>query len=212
MSSLYQPNRNQSKVDPFIDLLFNTLMSFSFLFLVSLLFINPEADNAKVEKQAEYIISAEWPEDLKDDIDLWMRAPSGHTVSYLAKEAGWLHLERDDRGEVNDILVIDGEKQVHPINQEIITIRNRHSGEYIVNLYYYKAHSRQPISVNIRVDRINPKYETVYRETISLSHQDEEVTAVRFTIDEAGNVHDINKLPIGLTPYGLDHIPEVYPE
>ena len=212
MSSLYQPNRGHSKTDPFIDLLFNTLMGFSFLFLVSLLFINPEANNAKVDKQAEYIISAEWPEDLEDDIDLWMRAPSGHTVSYLAKEAGWLHLERDDRGEVNDVLIIDGRKEIHPVNQEIITIRNRHSGEYIVNLYYYKAHSDKPVPVKIRVDRINPKYETVYRETVILNNQDEETTAVRFTIDDAGNIHDINKLPIQLTPYNLDHVPAVYPE
>ena len=127
MSSLYKKNRDTPKVDPFIDLLFNTLMGFSFLFLVSLLFINPKADKASVEKQAEYIISATWPKNLADDIDLWMRAPTGHTVSYLTKEVGWLNLERDDRGELNDIFIIDGKKEVHPINQEIITIRKRHA-------------------------------------------------------------------------------------
>ena len=84
MSSLYKNKRNTPKVDPFIDLLFKTLMGFSFLFLVSLLFINPKADRAKVEKQAEYIITATWPQNLEDDIDLWMRAPTGHTVSYVA--------------------------------------------------------------------------------------------------------------------------------
>jgi len=212
MASLYQTNLKHSKTDPFIDLLFNTLMGFSFLFLVSLLFINPVADSAKVDKQAEYIISAVWPEQLKDDIDLWMRTPVGHTVSYLAKEAGWLHLERDDRGEVNDKLIINGKEEVHPINQEIITIRSRHSGEYIVNLYYYQAHSKEPVPVDIKVDRINPKYETVFREKIILNRQDEEVTAVRFSIDDDGNVYDVNKLPVKLTPYGLDHMPAVYPD
>ncbi|KAG1657137.1 Metal tolerance protein 2 [Nymphon striatum] len=73
-----------------------------------------DTDQAKVEKQAEYIISATWPQDLEDDIDLWMRAPTGHTVSYLEKETGWLHLERDDRGELNDTLLIDGKEEVHP--------------------------------------------------------------------------------------------------
>ena len=182
MPSLYKKARNTPRVDPFIDLLFNTLMGFSFLFLVSLLFINPKADRAKVEKQAEYIISATWPQNLADDIDLWMRAPTGHTVSYLDKEAGWLNLERDDRGELNDTFIIDGKEEIHPINQEIITIRKRLAGEYIVNLYYYTAKSKNPVPVDIRIDRINPKYETVYRKSIDLKSEDEETTAVRFTI------------------------------
>ncbi len=212
MASLFKRTRSTPPVDPFIDLLFNTLMGFSFLFLISLLFINPKADRASVEKHAEYIISATWPKNLADDIDLWMRAPTGHTVSYIAKEAGWLHLERDDRGELNDTLMIDGKKEVHPINQEIITIRNRHAGEYIVNLYYYTRHSSSPVSVDLKIDRINPKYETAFRETITMDKQDQEITAVRFTIKEDGSVHNINKLPATLTPYGLDHMPAVIPE
>lgn len=212
MASLYKQSRNTPKVDPFIDLLFNTLMGFSFLFLVSLLFINPIADQAKVEKQAEYIISATWPQDLEDDIDLWMRAPTGHTVSYLEKETGWLHLERDDRGELNDTLLIDGKEEVHPINQEIITIRKRTTGEYIVNLFYYTKKSRKPVPVDIRVDRINPKYETVYRQTVNLDKVNQEQTAVRFTIKEDGSVHKISKLPIELTPYSLDKMPSLLPD
>ena len=123
-----------------------------------------------------------------------------------------MHLERDDRGELNDTLIIDGKKEVHPINQEIITIRNRHAGEYIVNLYYYTSKTSEPIPVDLRIDRINPKYETVYRETITLNKQDQEITAVRFTIKEDGRVHNINKLPTTLTPYSLDHMPAMIPE
>lgn len=212
MSSLYKQNRNTPKVDPFIDLLFNTLMGFSFLFLVSLLFINPKADKASVEKQAEYIITATWPKNLSDDIDLWMRSPTGQTVSYLAKEAGWLNLERDDRGELNDALMIDGKKEIHPLNQEIITIRKRHVGEYIVNLYYYKSSSNDSVPVDIRIDRINPKYEIVYRKTLQLKTQDQEITAVRFSIKEDGSVHDISQLPSTLTPYALDDIPSLLPD
>jgi len=212
MASLFKKNRNTPKVDPFIDLLFNTLMGFSFLFLVALLFINPVANKAKVDKQAEYIITATWPQNLADDIDLWMRGPTGRTVSYLAKEAGWLNLERDDRGELNDTLVIDGKKEIYPINQEVITIRKRFTGEYIVNLYYYTAKSKKPVPVDIRIDRINPKYETVYRDTVNLKGQDQETTAVRFTIKEDGGIHKISKLPATLTPYALDSIPALLPD
>ncbi len=213
MASLYKQNKNSSKVDPFIDLLFNTLLGFSFLFIVSLLFINPKAeDKASIEKQAEYIISATWPKNLEDDVDLWMRAPTGHTVSYLTKEVGWLILERDDRGELNDTLIVDGKREVHPINQEIITIRKRYPGEYIVNLYYYTAKSKKSLPVEIRIDRINPKYETVFKETLTLKSQDQEITALRFTIKKDGSVHNISKLPATLTPYALEHIPALLPD
>lgn len=207
MTSLYHKRNHNYRADPFIDLLFNTLLGFSFLFLVSLLFINPDADEAKVDKQAEYVISASWPEDLADDIDLWVHAPSGHTVSYLEKEAGWLHLDRDDRGIINDTLLVDGVEVVHRVNEEIVTIRNRMSGEYIINLYYFKARTRDRIPVRVKVDRINPKFETVYTDTIELYQEDQEETVVRFSIDEKGDVRDFNKLPLNLTPYALDHMP-----
>jgi hypothetical protein len=208
MASIYQSgSRTVYRADPFIDLLFNTLLGFSFLFLVSLLFINPEAEQAKVDKQAEYVISATWPEQLADDIDLWVNAPNGNTVSYLEKESGWLHLDRDDRGEINDTIIVDGEEVIHPINQEIVTIRNRQTGEYIVNLYYYRQESSEPVEVILKVDRINPKFETVFVETIPLETQDQEKTAVRFSLDETGAVLGINKLPRTLTPYALDHMP-----
>jgi hypothetical protein len=208
MASLYHRHRSGNRTDPFIDLLFNTLLGFSFLFLVSLMFINPDADQAKVDKQAEYMVTVSWDDTIADDIDLWAHAPTGHTVSYLQKEAGWLHLDRDDRGIVNDTIEINGEKVVHPVNEEILTIRNRQVGEYIVNLYYYKAESPAPIKVNVKVDRINPKFETVYRDQVELKAQDEELTIVRFRINDDGSLSDFNQLPLKLTPYGLEHIPE----
>ena len=204
MASLYlQKNRTALNADPFIDLLFNFLLGFAFLFLVALLYINPEAK----EEQAEYIISATWPGHLKDDIDLWVRGPDVQTVSYLNKEVGWLHLDRDDRGEINDVIVIDGVEKIHPINQEIITIRKKHSGEYIVNLYYYDADSEKPLPVKLRIDRVNPRFQTVYQDTIILNGVDDEQTAVRFSIDENGGAERFSQLPATLTPYALEHSP-----
>ena len=40
-----------------------------------------------------------------------------------------------------------------------------------------------------------------------LNAQDQEVTALRFSIDREGNVFGINKLPLRLTPYKLDQMP-----
>lgn len=207
MTSWYRRRSRGSQADPFIDLLFNTLLGFSFLFLISLVYINPKANPGKIDRQAEYIISASWPDNLRDDIDLWVRSPSGDTVSYLQKEAGWLNLDRDDRGELNDKITVDGREVLYPVNEEIVTIRNRQSGEYIVNLYYYKAESKQPMPIKIKVERINPRLETVFADTVNLNGEDDEQTVLRFTIRDDGSVHDINKLPQTLTPYRLDHMP-----
>jgi hypothetical protein len=189
--------------DPFIDLLFNALLGFTFLFLLAIMFINPTTDRGRVNLKAEFIISVTWPENLADDIDLWVQDPIGDTVSYLRKEAGWLHLDRDDRGVVNDTIVIDGEEVVYPINQEIVTIRGILPGEYIVNLYYYKAAQPRPVEALVKVEKVNPALETVFVERVRMERQDDEKTVVRFTLNRRGDVESINRLPKALTPYAF---------
>ena len=78
--------RQYRGTDPFIDLLFNALLGFTFLFLVSVMFVNPDSRKGRVNLKAEYIISVTWPDYLTDDIDLWVQDPIGETVSYLRKD------------------------------------------------------------------------------------------------------------------------------
>ena len=196
--------RQYRNTDPFIDLLFNALLGFTFLFLVSVMFMNPEARKGRVDLKAEYIISVTWPDHLADDIDLWVQDPIGDTVSYLRKDAGWLHLDRDDRGEINDTVVIDGREVVYPINQEVVTIRGIIPGEYIVNLYYYTAARPRPVEALVKVEKVNPTLQTVYVRKVTLAAQDDEQTVVRFTLDTAGGIAQINEVQKRLTPYALD--------
>lgn len=190
--------------DPFIDLLFNALLGFTFLFLVSVMFINPDARKGRVNLKAEYIISVTWPDHLTDDIDLWVQDPIGETVSYLQKEASWLHLDRDDRGEVNDTIVVDGREVVYPINQEVVTIRGIIPGEYIVNLYYYRADSTNPVETLVKVEKVNPTLKTVFVKKLTMRQQDDEQTVVRFVLDRDGGIESMNSLQKPLTPYALE--------
>jgi len=218
LGSLYlkHPKRS-SQVDPFIDLLFNCLLGFVFLFLVALLYINPESKQANIEKKAEYIISATWPELLKDDIDLWVKGPDEQIVSYLKRDAGWLHLDRDDRGIVNDTIVVNGQELVNPINQEIVTIRKKQYGEYIVNLFFYDSGPKSSgdsistgqtsVPVEVRIDRVNPKFERIFAESVIMRDVDHEQTVIRFTVRPDGQPEIFNDLPAILTPYQLDHMP-----
>lgn len=197
-------HRQYRSTDPFIDLLFNALLGFTFLFLVSVMFMNPDARKGRVNLKAEYIISVTWPDYLSDDIDLWVQDPIGDTVSYLRKDAGWLHLDRDDRGEVNDTIIVDGKEVVYPINQEVVTIRGIIPGEYTVNLYYYAAADPLPVQALVKVEKVNPTLQTVYVRKLSLAEQDEEQTVVRFTLDQTGVIESISRLPKRLTPYALE--------
>ncbi|MGB1612882.1 MAG: hypothetical protein ACPHEQ_03840 [Arenicellales bacterium] len=192
------------RTDPFVDLLFNALLGFTLLFFVTLVYFNPEARTGKVNLKAEYIISVTWPENRTDDIDLWVRDPLGKVVSYIEKDAGWLHLDRDDQGSVNDTVLIDGQEVIYPINQELVTLRGLIDGEYTVNLYYYEKRDPEPIEILVKIERINPSVETVFVKKVSMSRVDEEITVVRFTPTRDGRIVNINNRRLRLTPYLLD--------
>ena len=195
---------NHQLSDPFTDLLFNTLLGFTLLFFISIIFMNPIAKLGNINYKAEYIITVIWPENQPDDIDLWVQDPYHETVSYLRKEAGWLNLDRDDRGDLNDTVMINGEKVVHPINQEVVTIRGIISGEYIVNLHYYQSQSQQPVKANVKIEKVNPVLRLVFIDQVTLDQVDDEKTVLRFELDGNGDIVGMNRLAKTLTPYSLD--------
>jgi len=196
--------RNRQLSDPFTDLLFNTLLGFSLLFFISILFMNPIAKLGNVNFKAEYIITVTWPEQQPDDIDTWVEDPNGNLLSYRDSNVGWLHLDRDDQGDFNDTVVINGVETVYPINQEVVTIRGIVSGEYVVNLQYYKSNSGQPVPVTVKIEKVNPSLKVVYIDKLLLEQEDDEKTVLRFTLDARGEVVDINHLPKRFTNYGLE--------
>ena len=89
-------------------------------------------------------------------------------------------------------LIIDGVNVENPANQEIITIRGIMAGEYIVNLLHYKANFVVPLKTKVKIEKINPRLEIVYFGDHFLTKTGDELTAVRFFLDEKGNVQDLN--------------------
>lgn len=182
-------------MDPFLDLLFNTMLIFAFLFLVAIIFIAPPTDAGNVELKAEYIVSVKWPDNSPDDVDTWVRDPKGSVLWFRNTDTGFMHLDRDDRGLQNDTIVVNGREITNPINQEIITIRKLIPGEYIVNLHYYKSNTGKPVTAEVSVSKVNPSLEIVYYGKVVLESAGAETTVVRFSLDENGNVGGMNTLP-----------------
>jgi hypothetical protein len=178
--------------------LFNALLGFTFLFIVAVMHMNPLAKKGIIDPKAEYIITVTWPDNNPDDIDTWVEDPSGQVVWFRNREAGLIHLDRDDRGLVNDKLTINGQAIVNPLNQEVVTIRGVVTGEYVVNIHYYARETRQPIPVTVRLDKVNPALEVIYYATITLEKRGEEQTALRFNIGSDGRITHINTLPKSL--------------
>ena len=189
--------------DPFTDLLFNILLGFVFLFFLTILFINPRTKLGNVNLKAEYIITIEWKESLPDDVDIWVKDPNGEIVSYLKKDAGWLHLDRDDRGVINDKVSINGEEYTYPINREVVTLRGIIPGEYIVNLYLYDNKSNNPVDVKLIIEKVNPSLKLVYFNNITLIQNDSEMTIARFNLNSSGDFRSLTAQNTILTPYQL---------
>ena len=124
----------------FIDLLFNILLGFAFLFIVAFLLIKPEAKKQDFERRAEFVVVMEWDHDMPDDIDLYVQDPTGNTVSFRTPIKNFMHLDKDDLGYSNDVVYnAYGEITKVNINREVVTIRGIIPGEYIINVHYYST-------------------------------------------------------------------------
>ena len=178
--------------DPFSVMLFKALQVVAFLFFIALLAMNPESTKGKVDSKAEFIITLGWPDSHPDDMDLYTEDPLGNIVWYHEREAGFMTLDRDDRGGLNNSITVAGHKVMSPIRQETVSIRGIVAGEYTVNVNYYLATATAPVPVSVKIEKVNPTVEVVYYDTMTLTHMGEEKTAARFRVAENGNVVDVN--------------------
>ena len=77
----------------FTDLLFNIVVGLAFLFLLAFILMNPIAKEKDVEEKSDFIIVLTWDDESGDDIDLWVRDPLGHILSFRNRGVGMMHLD-----------------------------------------------------------------------------------------------------------------------
>ncbi|MCG7944819.1 MAG: hypothetical protein N0C84_00575 [Candidatus Thiodiazotropha taylori] len=197
--------KNYNSNIAFIDLLFNMLTGFVSLFLLSFLLINPIAEEGKIDPIAEFMVTMAWDENSIGDIDLWFLGPDGNRVGYAQKENGYMVLDRDDLGTLNDRFVINGQETIVRKNLEVVTINAIVPGEYFVNVHYFSSQQtmkeergRQtlekppapPETVVVELMDLRPYNLEMNREVV-LTDVKQELTVFSFTVDLEGRITDI---------------------
>ena len=184
--------------DPFSVMLFKALQIVAFLFFIAVLSISPDAKDGKVDTKAEFIITMDWPDNHPDDLDLFVQDPIGNIVWYRHREAGFLTLDRDDRGGANDFILVNGMKIPSPVREEIVTVRGLVPGEYTVNISHFQALTGQPVEATVKVQKLNPVAQLIFDDKVMVDHTGDEKTAVRFKLDAEGKVTDVQRRPKSL--------------
>jgi len=192
---IYQQRESQ---DAFTDVLFNILLGFALMFMAVMLLMRDPDEQGKVDPKAEILITVRWPDRHPDDVDTIVEGPRGDLLWYNNRDAGLMHLDRDDRGLFADQVVLDGVEVSNPINQETVTLRALQPGEYVVNLLHYKSNYLEPLPVDVKVEKLNPEVSLVYYGQRNLTGAGDEQTALRFTIGREGAVTGTSELPKSL--------------
>lgn len=174
--------------DPLSVVLFKALQVVAFLFFIAFLAISQQKEDGKVDSKAEFFISMTWPDDHRDDFDLFVQDPVGNVVWYRRRDIGFMSLERDNRGSANDFMLVGGEKVRSSARQELVSIRGIVAGEYTVNVYHFSAQTDTPVPVTVTIDKLNPRVSVVAKRTLEMAGARVERTAARFTLDTKGDV------------------------
>ena len=177
----------------FTDLLFNIVVGLAFLFLLAFILMNPIAKEKDVEEKSDFIIVLTWDDESGDDIDLWVRDPLGHILSFRNRGVGMMHLDRDDLGLSNDkVKDADGKIIYVYRNKEVVSLRGYTKGTYLVNAHVYnkkpwKDGKNHRSNIKIELIKLNPYSEVAQEEFVAVS-RGQEFTAFKFTLDKDGKV------------------------
>ncbi len=178
----------------FLDVLFNTLLCFAALFAMSFILINPSKKDNNVVEKGEFVIVMTWPKEMDNDVDIYVEDPEGNLVAFMRREEGLMHLDRDDLGQRNDTVQTQFGEIEYDENREIVTLRGIIPGEYVINVHMYMKREESLLTpITIQLDKINP-YSTIMIKRVTLGDSGEEKTAFRFTLNNDGDVVEINEL------------------
>lgn len=192
----------------FLDILFNMVMAFSFLFLIAFLLIRPakaDASDKNMKLRAEFMLTMTWPDKSFDDLDLWLKLPDGRTVSYRRRDVEFVTLDRDDRGIWGDIITDENHnrKQIF-LNKEMMTIRAIVPGRYVAavhayntssSAYEFESQAQLPYKSKLELTKLNPISTEVASVDVDLHSSGQAETFLAFEVAEDGSVKNVELHP-----------------
>jgi len=183
---------DESGATVFRDVIMLALAGFIMLVLLLLPHVNPRATpQDPTPRPGNVMVELRWPDELNADVDLWVQAPGDVPVGYSNQGSAIFNLLRDDLGHLNDTT---------DLNYEFSYSRGVPAGEYTVNLHLYRNLANvYPIPAVVAVsvkNSPNLPAQQILSTKLNLSHEDEELTAFRFKLDEegrllSGSVHNL---------------------
>ena len=198
----------------FTDLLFNIVVGLAFLFLLAFILMNPIAKEKDIEEKSDFIIILTRDEESGDDIDLWVRDPLGHILSFRNRGVGMMHLDSDDLGLSNDkVKGADGKIVYVYRNKEVVSLRGYSKGTYLVNVHVYnkkpwKDGKQHQSNIKVELIKLNPYSEVAQAEFVAIG-RGQEFTAFHFTLNTEGEViklTDVREPLIGArSVYGVEN-------
>lgn len=186
--------KSNKNIIPFIDVLFTYLLVF--VCIIMLIKVSKsDQDSSAYQQSVVYQIIMTWEGNA--DMDLWVKDPQGHLVSFNRREGGegsLLSLNRDCLGSQTTEADEHGDV-VNKLNEEIISIRGVVPGEYIVNAHAYNMKdSPKPLKVTVKLIKTKPFAITITKEREYSSTGDEQ-TFFRMVLDKDGGLTESNELP-----------------
>jgi len=172
------------------DLMFNLVIIFCLLFFLSFLQININKQKKQgVRPPAEILVMVEWPDGMASDVDSWMLMPNNDIVWFRDQDKNICVLDRDDLGNGNNAIRLpDGTIIRDETNKEVITIRTKAAGKYIVNVHLYnRKNNEKRIPVTITVMQVNPMVTDLYKATVFLTKQWQEISVCEITVTKWGS-------------------------
>jgi hypothetical protein len=167
------------------DVVLNVSLGLLAMIAILILHINPPTQEDESTPPGNLTVEISWPEGHQADVDLWVKPPEGKAIGYSNRESQIMNLLRDDLGGLRDIT---------PNNMEFAYSRGIMPGEWIVNIHLYNLHGERPpvpvfVMVSLKKDggRTMP---LIRKKRIELTHQGQELTVVRFRLDEDGGLVD----------------------
>lgn len=180
------------------DLLWALVITFMAMSVLALV-VATQQRNALVKPQANLLFTLHWDDSSNSDVDLWVRAPGETPVGYLHEGDTTANLVRDDLGR---------KKDKKSRNQEMTMARGTPAGEWVVNVVLYASYDRRyPVKATAEVLKVGARgAQTLVARTVTLSHEGQQITVARFTLDADGNLvpGSVNDLPMALYARQID--------